>query len=495
MRGVIWVAAIGAVFFLVSSRFRRRSPVVNDWFGREQLALVVALLGTFSIVSNSDTEEVLRDPVTIERIVRGGLAVTALLIVAPILLHRIRSYTPGRRAMAGLLAYVGVALVSTIYSAAPLVTAAKVLELTAGLAPVLAIAMGPKPRERLRSTVTLSIGLVSTMLAVGVVGFVVLPSFKSFGTRPGFVMQETMVTPFASGNALAALGATIAIFAVAKMVTTRTGRRLWIGAAVVGTSSVVLTAGRQGVVILILGLALVLWSARRNLLIGLVVPAVAWVVYEYGGTLFDIFARDREYQLVTLSGRVGWWEIALETWSDHPWTGWGYGAGGRFVALASIGRSVGSVHSGYVEALVGVGIVGVVGLVYALVEVVVWSVRTLRAETAVATLIVPLALRTGVSSGFGGWLSVEFVLFALLVAIVDQSRIDRRHPPHRSESSDNVGYGESLTSARSMASARRSSRRLAPNRWEISSCQKATAASVRTRSSRTGSPTAFAAAK
>ncbi|HEX6221690.1 MAG TPA: hypothetical protein VF115_11400, partial [Acidimicrobiia bacterium] len=67
MRGLIWVSVISIGFFAVSSRFRRSDSVVDDWFGREQLALVLALLGTFSIVSGTDTEEVLRDPVTIER--------------------------------------------------------------------------------------------------------------------------------------------------------------------------------------------------------------------------------------------------------------------------------------------------------------------------------------------------------------------------------------------------------------------------------------------
>jgi hypothetical protein len=84
------------------------------------------------------------------------------------------------------------------------------------------------------------------------------------------------------------------------------------------------------------------------------------------------------------------------------------------------------VHSGYIETLVGVGIVGAVGLLYALAEVLVWSFRNLRTETALAVVIFPLALRTAVSQGFGGWLNVEFVLFTLLVAIADQRRIDLR---------------------------------------------------------------------
>jgi O-antigen ligase len=426
--GLIWAAAIWAGFFAVASIFRLRSRVIAEWFGREQLALVIALLGTFSIASSSEAEEVLREPLVFERVLRGGLAALALLIVAPILLERIRSYTPGRRAMTGLLAYLAVALVSTVFSAAPLVTAAKVGELSAGLAPVVAIALGPHPGERLRNTLLLVIGLVSSLLAVAVVGFVLLPSvFKVLQTRPGFLMEETLVAPFFHSNTLSAFGATIAVFAIARLLMDRDHRRLWIAIGAVGLLSVVLASGRQGVLMALAGMAVVLWSTRRTLFLGVLAPAAIVAGSAYRNSLFEIFARDRPQSVSNFSGRLYWWEAAVEAWTAHPWTGWGYGAGGRFVALASIGRgSTSNVHSGYVEALVGVGILGLVCLLYAFFEVVVWSIRNLRTETALATLIVPLALRTGVSPGFGGWLSVEFVLFALLVAMVDQSRIERQ---------------------------------------------------------------------
>jgi O-antigen ligase len=426
--GLIWAAAIWAGFFAVSSIFRHRSRVIADWFGREQLALVIALLGTFSIASSSEAEEVLREPLVFERVLRGGLAALALLIVVPILLERIRSYTPGRRAMTGLLAYLAVALVSTVFSAAPLVTAAKVGELSAGLAPVVAIALGPHPGERLRNTLLLVLGLVSSLLAVAVVGFVLVPSvFKVLQTRPGFLMEETLVAPFFHSNTLSAYGATIAVFVIARLLQDRDHRRWWIAIGALGLLSVVLASGRQGVVMVLAGMAVVLWSTRRRLFLGVLAPAAIVAGSAYRNSLFEIFARDRPQSVSNFSGRLYWWEAAVEAWTAHPWTGWGYGAGGRFVALASIGRgSTSNVHSGYVEALVGVGILGLVCLLYAFFEVVVWSIRNLRTETALATLIVPLALRTGVSPGFGGWLSVEFVLFALLVALVDQSRIERQ---------------------------------------------------------------------
>ena len=433
MTGLIWAGVIWAGFFAVASLFRHRNRVIGDWFGREQLALVIALLGTFSIASSSEAEEVLRQPLVFERVLRGGLAAVALMIVAPVLIERIRSYTPGRRAMTGLLAYLTVALVSTVFSAAPLVTAAKVGELTAGLAPIVAIALGPRPGERLRNTLLLVIGLIGSLLIVAVVGFAALPSvFKVLQTRPGFLMDETLVAPFFHSNTLSALGATVAVFAIARLLKVREHRRWWIVVGAVGVLSLVLASGRQGVVMALVGISVVLWSTRRRLFLGLLAPSAIVAGYAYRDTLFDIFARARPQSVTNFSGRLYWWEAAVEAWTDHPWTGWGYGAGGRFVALASIGRgSTSNVHSGYVEALVGVGIFGLAGLLYALFEVVVWSVRNLRTETALATLIVPLALRTGVSQGFGGWLSVEFVLFALLVAIVDQSRIERNQPAAR----------------------------------------------------------------
>jgi hypothetical protein len=41
-------------------------------------------------------------------------------------------------------------------------------------------------------------------------------------------------------------------------------------------------------------------------------------------------------------------------------------------------------------------------------------------------LIVPLVIRTAVSPGFGGWLNVEFVLFALLAALSDVDAVAGR---------------------------------------------------------------------
>lgn len=433
MDGLFWTFLVWAALFAIAARFRDRSTVVADWFQRENLALVLALLGTYSIAARAETSEVIRQPLVIERILRGGLAVAALLIVVPILVKRVNRYTAGHRALGGLIAYVLIAAVSTLYSAAPLVTAAKVLELSAGIAPVAAVAIGGEPGRRLRSMLLLVVALAGSLIATGVIGFFLLPSaFAGLESRPGFLLRETLMPRYAHSNTVAAHGAIISVFGVASALAGSLPRVLGWSAGVIGAAGVILSSGRQGVAMLLAGLAVVLWAQRRAVFLTLLAPAAVAAYFAFQDTIIGALSRNRPGNFTDFTGRLYWWEAAIEAWSAHPWTGWGYGAGGRFVALASIGSGrVSSVHSGFVEALVGVGLLGMIALLYPLAAIIKWSLQHLTRETAVATLIIGLVLRTVISQGFGGWLNIEFVLFALLAAIADSERVEARSTMRR----------------------------------------------------------------
>ena len=428
MDGLLWTFLVWVALFVIAARFRDRSTTISDWFHRESLALVLALLGTYSIAARADAAEVIRQPLVVERILRGGLAVAALLIVVPILIKRIGKYTSGHRALGALVIYVLISLLSTLYSAAPLVTAAKVLELSAGLAPVAAVAIGPDPGRRLRNMLLLVMALAGSLVATGVVGFVVLPSvFAGFESRPGFLLRQTLMAPFAHSNTMAAHGALLSVFGLAAFFTESLPRVLAVGASIVGATGVILSSGRQGVAMLLAGVAVVLWAQRRTLFLTLLAPAAVGTYVAFQDTIIGALSRNRPGNFTDFTGRLYWWEAAIEAWSAHPWTGWGYGAGGRFVGLASIGSGrVSSVHSGFVEALVGVGLLGLGALLYTLFAVVRWSLKHLTRETALATLIIGLVLRTVISQGFGGWLNIEFVMFALLAGIADTHRVEAR---------------------------------------------------------------------
>jgi O-antigen ligase len=433
MEGVAWAGAVWLVLLIVWRWLDRRAGRESTWLNRENIAVLVAVLGTKSIVAQTSAQEVLRDPVVLERIVRGALAGLSLLISAPLLLRRLQrgSPVPRSKGLVALLIYLAVCVLSVLYSVAPLVSAAKAFELTAGLSAVCAAALASDGRIRLRSMARFLVGLEATLLVAATIGFFLLPgTFSYLDVRPGFIFSATMISPFAHSNYLSTIGAVVAAYSLAKLLDSGEirSRLFWTAGFFAGIFGTLLSSGRQGIVIVVLSVFALLWFRRRALFLTLVGPAAAFGLWLAWEPLFAAFARGRPTLILNLTGRVGWWQAALESWVKHPWTGYGYGAGGRFVALASIGRSTTSnVHSGYVEALVGVGILGVLPLIFAVGIVVAWSWGALREgrDVALAILIVPLALHTSVAQGFGAWLNADFLMLACLAGIADWWRRDQ----------------------------------------------------------------------
>ena len=433
MKGVSWAAIIWAVLWLAVISLKRHDYPGHNRFhvSREQIAIVLVLLGTHSIVGSATAEEVLQDPAVMERIVRGALAGLGLITVVP-MIFRHNSAAPGRRysGLLALSAYWGIAAVSVLYSVARVVTIGKALELAAGMAIVWAIALQPDARQKLRSNINFVVFLEAALVGVAVIGFFVLPgTFSTVIPRPGFIFEATMFSPYSHSNALSASGGLIAAYSLAVLLKPelRRSKAGWIALFVLGTLSVMLASGRQGVVIWSASVMLLLWLHRRRLFLFLLAPAVALVFMTYGEVIWSALVRIAAANIITLSGRIGYWEAALDSWALHPFTGYGFGAGGRFVALSSIGAgSTSHLHSGYMEALVGLGIIGLIPLAIATWRVVKWSAVRLakRIDTHLAILIVPLLLHTSVSQGFGAWLNADFLLFALLVTLAGISAHD-----------------------------------------------------------------------
>lgn len=84
-----------------------------------------------------------------------------------------------------------------------------------------------------------------------------------------------------------------------------------------------------------------------------------------GNTVWDYLKRGQTTsQLDTLSSRVEWWQAALEKFTNYSLTGMGMWAAARFGVLAQIGRGqTATIHSDWVEIVVGTGIWGVIPVV------------------------------------------------------------------------------------------------------------------------------------
>jgi len=121
----------------------------------------------------------------------------------------------------------------------------------------------------------------------------------------------------------------------------------------------------------ILGLAVILILTKRKwILFALASLATSLLALtSAGGVVATYLRRGQDNDaLGGLSGRTDFWSYAWEQLSHHPLTGLGAYAGGRFGVLEKIGRiDTGSLHSDWVEILVGTSFWGFFAMLAAVI--------------------------------------------------------------------------------------------------------------------------------
>jgi O-antigen ligase len=404
--GLVLAFAIWTVTLLIARA--ARSPLVaqnTKGLGIVMAAATVLLLGTHSYAESSSAEEILADPLGsgAGRIARGGLIVICLVLLFPTvarLLRRLPATGPWP-GLGALTAYISIAFVSILYSSAPLVTAAKAVEIAAGLVIIWVLALRPNPRHDLRLVIRYVVLLEGALVVGAMIGFFAAPDlfYRVQPWKPGWLFLPSMTSPFAHANSLSARGALVATYAMAMILTSPSvrSRLLWTGLFLVQTVGVLMASGRQGVLILMAGVALLLLIHKPRLSMLVLAPVAIVATFAYSQSLFGILARGQPEALGQLSGRLGFWQAAVDVWAKEPVTGYGFGIGGRFVALRGVSSTVSHLHSGYMELLSGLGLLGLVPLAYCVYRAGLWALRKLRAreETELAILLVPLLLQYG----------------------------------------------------------------------------------------------------
>lgn len=126
-------------------------------------------------------------------------------------------------------------------------------------------------------------------------------------------------------------------------------------------------------------------------------PALAIALFGWSIYTGILTALDRD---VTLTGRTAIWEAALSAWRTRPWTGIGWGGFETdslvgAIQVASYGWVRNHAHSGFVQVLVELGIIGIAVLGFALVATLWQIARTIRSRPTLAN----------------GWLLAVFLTF------------------------------------------------------------------------------------
>jgi O-antigen ligase len=387
-----------------------RSPA---WFLPYPLEWAWLILGLSSVsfVVRSSTQ-VLSGALDVTNLQRFGLVLIALTIIAPHLkqvprfrLNPISLY----------LVYILFGVCSTLWSAGPLATFGKSIEMLAGVLVVWITMARVDAEARLRRLVYWTV--IESMLGLVYValGNIFDPTeFNSYVGRyevsNGALLPYLWDSPKISADNVSVLGAVVGLFCLAEALARKKRRGLlffilgYLASAVVA----VLAGGRTGLTAFAAGTGLILFRHFPTSSVFMIPATGGIAVILLGNTLLNLFMRGQNPGMFyTLTGRTSIWEAGLAVFLTRPWLGSGWGVGARVVALAGFGPSgLTLLHNGFLEVLLGVGLVGFAIWVWALL----WSwwlaaTAYLRGDPLPFIVgMVAISLATVLLDGAGSWL-------------------------------------------------------------------------------------------
>jgi O-antigen ligase len=205
----------------------------------------------------------------------------------------------------------------------------------------------------------------------------------------------------------------------------------WRSVAVSGFGAVCLLFAqyRTGYVAMAAGILLLL-IVRRKWILMTVLAALGTTVVLFGNTIADrlpasritsFLLRGQSLALASkLSGRDTLWSAAIPIWKHSPIIGNGLETASRVDVLSGLGRGFTStLHSTWIEALVGTGLIGS-ALLIAAVVVTGWRafLMAIRGGRIVPVLVVGvLAIRSVTGTSFEAF-SLECMLFLTMAMVV-----------------------------------------------------------------------------
>jgi O-antigen ligase len=248
-------------------------------------------------------------------------------------------------------------------------TAYRGIELLTGLIVMVGArrSVGDEAAERIGTVLYwITIGLLLSVL----IGCIVAPdlAITHLTNNAPIVWQISGVVPSISSNGVGTLGVLVTFWSLARLRALPSPTTLQRGFAYVmaglGVVSLFFAQYRTGYVAFVIGLLVYLLIGRKwvkaTLVLMTVLGAIAWgpssLVKE--AEPYALRGQTTE-QASQLSSRVDFWAAAIPVWEESPLIGRGLLTATRFEVLAPLGfTDVSAIHSTWVEALVGTGLIG-----------------------------------------------------------------------------------------------------------------------------------------
>ena len=431
--GLALLAVAGPVIWILA----RRYPVAH----RLRIEIpALLLLASGMVLRQRDADALAANPLDaagIFRVIFIGLAlVMGILTLTERSLHRADADRITTRPFRLYVLYVLVVFVGAPLSVNLPLTTYRGVELLAGVVVVAGAYRAAGREGALRLERIVFIWLLA-MLASVLIGAILMPDevISSLQTIESPIpWQVEGVIPTISSNGLGTYGVLIGIWSIGILALrtepTPIPRRFLKWTAVLGFVTLLFAQYRTGYVAAVLAVVILLFLRTNAGVFAWFVLGMIIVVSAFGTVLVDtvgpVALRGQTIdQASDLSSRTTWWAASIPVWQESPLLGKGLLTGTRFEVLAELGQtSTSTIHSTWVEALVGTGIVGSAFLLASAAIAMVRSVvSALRGERIVPALLLTVILvrsLTGASIEEFGSLALLFL--AIAIAMRDRAR-------------------------------------------------------------------------
>lgn len=282
------------------------------------------------------------------------------------------------RGFVGVLTAFGlVELASTAWSVYPAWTFYKACEYLLDIALLAAILATLRSIESYRHFFNWTWALYGLILVPVWLGTALWPQRALYpsGFKIGILgIRLTGVVPNLSSNDVGTFAAILALIALCRLLPIageKRDRAWYILLFLASVVTMVASQTRSAIAGFLFGVLLLLFFSRRlgisAFLSFIVAPLLA--LSSLGGLMWTFLERGQNtQQLENLSSRVQWWSFAWEKFLQRPLLGFGAYAAGRFAVLAKHGLNMTStMHSDYLEMLVGTGAWGLIPFFVALI--------------------------------------------------------------------------------------------------------------------------------
>jgi O-antigen ligase len=342
-------------------------------------------------------------------------------------------------------AYAFVVFLAAPISLAPALTAYRGVELATGVI-VFAGAWSVAGDDAGRRVGALLFWFVVALVASVWLGLLVYPSlalkqYLDLSIPVGVSLAGAF--PLLSSNDVGFFGVLLTVWSLARATSSDPVHHLRRGIAyplaVVGVVTLVGAQYRTGYVALVVAMTALLVLRRKWLLLGSMALAVAALVISIPTLIHaaqPYALRGTNTQLLTnLDSRVVWWSHAIDVWQESPIIGRGLLTATRFEVLEPLGLDVtATIHSTWVEALVGTGLLGLSLVALALLMTLRRAVRVAlrdRAELVPLLVLVVIMVRSFTGSTFEIFQEgTVLMLWLMLLLDKDQEQlVIEREPP------------------------------------------------------------------